>query len=278
MIAAPRFDDFEVRPGSATSLVRTVVGVFLRDLGGSITSAELVRLLDAAGVSPAHARTAITRVKDKGLLLSDTVDGQPGYRLNPDAVPALGRGDRRIYRYRQQGETERWCLVSFSVPESLRDARHQLRKRLAFIGCGTVAHGLWIAPGHLLGEVEGILDELELREAATVFLTENPRTPGTLAEAAATWWDLDRIADLHRGFLAATDSIDHTDAAAAVRDPRDVFACYVTAVDEWRILPYVDPGLPPSMLPADWPGHAAVARFDAIRAHFEAPARAFVGL
>ena len=286
------FDDFEARPGSATSLVRTVVGLFLRDLGGSIASARLVRLLGAAGVGEAHARTAVTRVKSKGLLLADTVDGQPGYTLNPLAVAALQRGDRRIYHYRQQGETEQWCLVSFTVPESRRDARHQLRKRLGFIGCGTVAHGLWIAPGHLRGEVEGILDDLDLRAAATLFMTDAPRVHGTLAEAAASWWDLDRIAELHRTFLAATEA---TLPAGAVQDasspgsaswpgslarldPSDAFARYVTAVDQWRLLPYLDPGLPPSMLPADWPGHAAVARFDAIRAQLEAPARAFAGL
>src|SRR5690606_15063102 len=112
--------------------------------------------------------------------------------------------------------------------------------------CGTVAHGLWIAPGHLAGEVEGILDELDLRAAATLFLTDSPRTAGTLAEAAAAWWDLDRIADLHRRFLAATEHVvagfAATDASAHPIEPRDAFARYVTAVDEWRILPYVDPG------------------------------------
>src|SRR5690606_27470020 len=162
----------------------------------------LVRLLGAVNVRPAHARTAITRVKDKGLLLSDTVDGQPGYRLNPDAVPALQRGDRRIYRYRQRGETEQWCLVSCSGPETLRAARHQLRERLGFRGVGTVAHGLWIAAGHLMGGVEGIVDALERRAAATLFVTEAPRSAGALAEAAAPWWDLDRLAELRRGFLA----------------------------------------------------------------------------
>lgn len=277
MTAATRFDDFEARPGSATSLVRTIVGLFLRDLGGTITSAELVRLLGAVDVSPTHARTAITRVKNKGLLLPQTVSGSPGYRLNPDAVPALVRGDRRIFGYRQQGESEPWCLVSFSMPESHRDARHQLRKRLGFIGCGTVAHGLWICPAHLTDEVEEILDDIGLRHVATVFLSETPRTPGTLAEAAASWWNLDRLAELHRGFLAATEGFD-ADAATAVHEPRVAFARYVTAVDEWRILPYVDPGLPPSMLPADWPGFAAIDRFGRLRAGLEAPARAFAGL
>lgn len=268
----PPFDDFEARPGSATSLVRTVVGLFLRDLGGEISSAELVRLLGAAGVAESHARTAITRVKNKGLLIADTVSGQPGYRLHPDAVAVLDRGDRRIYRYRQQGETEQWCLVSFTVPETQRDARHRLRKRLGYIGCGTVAHGLWIAPGHLAGEVEGILDDLDLRAAATLFMTDMPLVHGTLAEAAESWWDLDRIADLHRTFL------DAAAVAATALGPGEAFARYVTAVDQWRILPYLDPGLPASMLPCDWPGHAAVARFDAIRARLEQPARSFVGL
>ncbi|HRN30164.1 MAG TPA: regulator, partial [Terrimesophilobacter sp.] len=66
---ATPFDDFEARPGSATSLVRTIVGLYLRELDSRVTSAELVRLLGAAGVAEAHARTAITRVKNKGLLL-----------------------------------------------------------------------------------------------------------------------------------------------------------------------------------------------------------------
>src|SRR5690606_7350960 len=186
-----------------------------------VTSAELVRLLGAAGVAEAHARTAITRVKNKGLILADTVEGQAGYRLNPGAVPTLNRGDRRIYGYRQQGETEQWCLVSFTVPESQRDARHQLRKRLGFIGCGTVAHGLWIAPGHLAGEVEGILDDLELRHAATLFMTATPSVHGTLAEAAASWWNLDHIAELHRAFLDATAST--LPAVEAQDDPGDAF-------------------------------------------------------
>lgn len=276
MTGSPGFDDFEVRPGSATSLVRTIVGVFLRDLGGTITSAELVRLLGAVDVSPTHARTAITRVKNKGLLLSIEVTGQPGYVLNPDAVRALERGDRRIYRYRQQGEAELWCLISYSVPESQRDARHQLRKRLGFIGCGTVAHGLWIAPGHLAGEVEQILEELDLRDAATVFMTGTPRTAGSLVAAAATWWDLDRLAELHRGFLAATDGFE-ADASLGSLDPETAFARWVRSVDEWRILPYVDPGLPPAMLPPTWPGFAAIERFGRLREGLEAPARTFAG-
>jgi len=266
-------DDLDARPGSATSLLRTVVGLYARDLGGHLAVADLVALLGTVGVAPGVARSAVSRAKARGLLDAEEPGGRAGYRLAPGAEAMLERGDRRIFGFRQQGADEPWCLVSFSIPEARRDARHQLRRHLAGIGCGTVADGLWICPGHLAGEVEGILDGLGLRDAATVFLTGTPRVAGALADAVARWWDLDELAARHREFLAA-----HPDPGPAAdgHDPADAFARWVRAVDDWRPLPYRDPGLPPGVLPDDWPGTAGVARFAALRAALAAPAAAHV--
>ncbi|QJW35511.1 PaaX family transcriptional regulator C-terminal domain-containing protein [Cellulosimicrobium protaetiae] len=280
-------DDLDSRPGSATSLLRSVVGLYLRDLGGAVAVADLVELLGALGVPAVGARGAISRVKAKGLLVPETVDGRAGYRLAPGAGSMLARGDRRIFAYRQQGDDDPWCLVSFSLPEERRAARHQLRRHLAWIGAGTVADGLWIVPGHLADEVEEVLVALGVREAATVFVTGPPRVAGPFADAAARWWDLDRVAALHRDFLArhggaapsgtapdvaAPDvaspdvaSPDDTSPQDVGASPRAAFARWVRAVDDWRPVPYADPGLPGSWLPADWPGAASVALFDALR-------------
>lgn len=271
-------DDLDARPGSATSLLRTVVGLYLRDLGGWVAVADLVALLDAVGVPSAGARSAVSRVKARGLLLADDVGGRPGYRLAPGADAMLARGDRRIFAYRQQADDDAWLLVSFSVPEDRRAARHQLRRHLAGIGCGTVADALWICPAHLSGVVEQILDHLDLRDAATLFVTGMPQTLGTFADAAARWWDLDRIAALHRTFLAAHGGAprrpgpDDAGPSGAALSPREAFARWVRAVDDWRPVPYVDPGLPPSALPADWPGTASIALFGALRAALAGPA------
>ena len=245
-------DDLDSRPGSTTSLLRTVVGLYVRDLGGAVAVADLVDLLGALGVPPAGARSAVSRVKAKGLLVPETLDdGRAGYRLAPDAGPMLARGDRRIFGYRQQGDDDPWCLVSYSLPEERRDARHQLRRHLAWIGAGSVADGLWITPGHLVDEVEEILVALEVRDAATVFLAGAPRVAGSFADAAARWWDLDRVAALHRAFLARHDDAGAVGAPSARADePRDAFARWVRAVDDWRPIPYADPGLPSAALPA----------------------------
>jgi phenylacetic acid degradation operon negative regulatory protein len=267
-------DDFDARPGSATSLLRTIVGVCLRRVGGWISIADLIRLMEAVGVTPAHTRTAVSRVKAKGLLLASAVDGQPGYALNPDAVPMLERGDRRIFTFRQMADGDPWCLLSFSIPEAQRDVRHQLRKRLGWIGCGTVATGLWICPAFLADEVEEIVADLGLRDHVTVFIAGTPHITGTLADAARRWWDLGRLETLHRAFLAAQSDLPVTTSGRGL--PRASFARFIRALDEWRILPYLDPGLPPSALPDDWPGFASVALFERITATHAARAYEFL--
>ncbi len=263
-------DDIDSRPGSATSLLRTIVGSYLRGLGGWASIAELIRLMDAVGVSAAHTRTAVLRVKAKGLLLPEVRGGPSGYRLSPDAVPMLERGDRRIFGFRQQRDGDPWCLVSFSLPESERAARHQLRKRLRWIGCGTVATGLWICPAFLTGEVEEILTDLDVRDAATLFITGTPQPAGSLADAVTGWWDLDQLAGLHTAFIEAFGTWGQAE------DPRSAFASYVVMLDRWRIIPYLDPGLQPAALPADWPGFRSVTLFERLTGELAPAAERFV--
>ncbi|CAH0259580.1 Transcriptional repressor PaaX [Microbacterium oxydans] len=257
-------DDIDARPGSTASLLRTVVGLFLRPLGGWISTADLVTLSEDLGIPTAQARTGITRLKQKGLLLAER-DGVAGYRLNPAAARMLERGDRRIFEMREMHDDDPWCLVSFSIPESARSVRHRLRTRLQWIGAGIVSPALWICPGHLQDEVAQIVDELDARAWVTLFQASTPQTALPLVDAAATWWDLDALRAEHRAFQESLATL-----------PSEPFAAYVQLIDSWRVLPYVDPGLPPTMLPADWPGRRSFDEFARLSAALEGPALAHV--
>lgn len=254
--ALPVLDDIDARPGSTASLLRTIVGLYLRRLGGWISAASLVSLAGDLGVPQAQARTGITRLKQKGLLHAERAAGI-GYRLNDAAIPMLERGDRRIFEIRQMRDDDPWCLLSFSIPESRRDLRHQLRRRLQFIGCGVVSPALWICPAYLEDEVEEILRELGAREGAVLFRTQTPSVAGSLADAASGWWDLDALRAEHELFQASVAALDPSageSPSAGEGADALAFARYVRLIDSWRVLPYRDPGLPPSLLPADWPG------------------------
>lgn len=261
-------DDAESRPGSATSLVRSVVGLYLRHLDGWISAADLITLLEDLGVPAAIGRTAIARVKQKQLLVSERNPRGAGYRLNPEAVGMLSAGDRRIFAPRRMTAGDAWCLLSFSIPEQHRALRHQLRRRLRWIGCGTVSPALWICPAFLSDEVEEILDDLSLRDYATVFQATDARSSGPLRDAVATWWDLPAIAALHDEFIAEASALLSTDPV----DGADAFRRYVRGIDSWRPIPYLDPGLSVELLPTDWSGDRTERLFAQLDVRLSTPA------
>ncbi len=266
-------DDFDSRPGSATSLIRTVLGAYRHELGGWVAIAELVELMLPLGVAAEATRIAVTRLKRRGVLESAARDGRPGYRLTAQAEAMYDRGDRRIFEFRRMADDDPWRLISFTLPESLRAARHQLRRRLGWIGCGTVSPGLWIAPEYLTEEIGDIVAALRLTEYVTTFRCDGMSIPDTPAATAARWWDLDGIATRHREFLARHEA---TMRAAREFAPHEAFVKFVLLLDEWRIIPYVDPGLPASMLPADWPGESSVDLFADARDRCLASSREWV--
>lgn len=257
-------DDIDARPGSTASLLRTLIGLYLRPLGGWISTADLVALAGDLDIAAAPARTGIARLKQKGLLLAERRE-VAGYRLNPQAVPMLERGDRRIFAVHTASDADGWCLVSFSIPESARSVRHQLRRRLQWIGAGTVSAALWICPEHLQPEVEQIVEELGARHWVTLFRGVHPVMTGTPREVAAAWWDLEALRAEHLAFQGSLRDL-----------PAEPFAAYVRLLDAWRVLPYVDPGLPPAMLPADWPGGRSVDEFTRLSAELADAASAHV--
>ena len=257
-------DDMDSRPGSATSLLRTIVGLYFRRVDGWMSTARLIALMQALDVPEPATRTALARMKKKGLLVSRAVDGATGYALGEGAAEMLQKGDRRIFSPRNMGPDDPWCLISFSVPEQQRPLRHQLRRRLHWIGAGIVTPALWICPGFLSDEVEDIVDELGARGYVTLFTAERPRVAGDLRTAVAGWWDLPALEKLHRVYIAEAATSVVSDGVA----PGEAFARYIRGVDSWRSIPYLDPGLPLDLLPSDWPGAQSAGIFAAISSRY----------
>ncbi|WP_285115265.1 PaaX family transcriptional regulator C-terminal domain-containing protein [Leifsonia sp. fls2-241-R2A-40a] len=263
--AAAAREDLEASSGSATALLRTVVGSILRPIGGWMSAAGAVRLMDDLGIPAATARSSLARLCSRGVLRREQRDGVAGYAVDPAAVPMLQSGDARIYGERV--EASAWCLVSFSFPEHRRASRDRLRRRLAALGCGSVADGLWIAPAGLEEEVAHAAQSPDGDAAVVLFTDAVPR--GDLAEGLSRWYDLPAIRAVHESFLA------HFGAAPAPADDAQAFALWMRALDEWRVIPYRDPGLPSDVLPGDWPGAASAGLFRRLRRDLEDRAVAY---
>lgn len=249
----------------------TFLGAVVRPLGGWMPIAGAVDLLAEVGIDAPGVRTAVFRLKKNGLLVSETRDGIRGYALTDDADATLAAGDEVIWHARRPADLAAgWCIVHFSVPESLRSRRHQLRAHLAHLGFGNIGTALWIAPARMRAAAERAIAELDLGAYAAVFVG-GYHGPQDLTELLYGAWDL---AAIDRGYREFIDTYAHQEADLTALWDADAFAAYLTLVDRWRKLPFRDPGLPREVLDPSWSAPEAIELFERLVAALEKPALA----
>lgn len=240
-----------------SSLINTIYGAFVRRLGGWISIADLIVLMAELDVDGPAVRSAISRLKKRGTLVQER-HGGTGYRLSPAVLAIFDEGDRRIFGTLEPARLEDgWVIAVFSVPESERARRHQLRTRLAWMGFGTTAPGVWLAPARLLQDTERVLTRLGLNDYVHLF-TADYAAFSDLPAAVGSWWDLPAIEKQYAAFADTHGSTARRLAGQREIGAAEAFRHYVPLLTQWRRLPYLDPGLPADLLPDDW--NAADAR------------------
>jgi len=266
--------DVTARSARPRHLIVTVYGLYARSGGGWLSVAALIRLLAELGVDEPAVRSAISRLKRRGILEARRQGGAAGYQLSAEALAILREGDARIFRRRRAALADGWLLAVFSVPEAERHRRHVLRSELTRLGFGMVAPGVWILPAHPDDTSAETLRRLGLDAYADLFHADHLAF-GDPAGKIRRWWDLD---DLERRYEAFIQAYEPTLCRweGKHEGEREAFAGYVRALTDWRQLPYLDPGLPAELLPAGWAGIRAAEDFFALRARLEEPARAYV--
>jgi phenylacetic acid degradation operon negative regulatory protein len=274
-----RGGDAAARSTRLRHLIVTIYGLYARSDGGWLSVAALIRLLADLGVDEPAVRSAISRLKRRGMLEARRQDGSAGYQLSAEALAILREGDARIFTRRRAAPADGWLLAVFSVPESQRDRRHVLRSELTRLGFGMVAPGVWIVPAHPEDATAQALRRLGLESYADLFHADHFAF-GDPADKVRRWWDLDGLEHRYEAFIQAHEpALRRWQEQRAMPGPaaqRAAFADYVRALTDWRRLPYLDPGLPAELLPDDWIGIRAAEEFFALRTLLEEPARAYV--
>ncbi|QII00284.1 PaaX family transcriptional regulator [Rhodococcoides fascians A21d2] len=257
------------------SLIVTVVGLYVREFGGWVSVSSLIRLMEPVGVDAPAVRSAVSRLKRRGILVAEKRGTTAGYALSAVARDILAIGDRRIFG-RPAAVDEDWTMVVFSVPESERRNRHALRTRLAGLGFGNVTSGVWIAPTHLAADCATALAADGLGAYADIFAGARLES-ADLAVRVSQWWDLDALGAGYAQFFTQFEVLRETwNEASPAKDPGEAFADYIRVLTAWRRLPYRDPGLPAHLLPRSWPGERAATLFADLRALLEKPAHTYV--
>jgi phenylacetic acid degradation operon negative regulatory protein len=254
------------------ALIVTVYGAHAREVGGWIAVADLIKLMAGLGVDEPAARSALSRLKRRGILRAERRGGAAGYSLSADARQVFADGDRRIFGRRTARPADGWLLAVFSVPESQRQKRHALRSRLTWLGFGHVAAGVWVAPAHLADEARHTLERLGLTGYVDLFRADYlgfADLPGSVAN----WWDLQSLKGMYDEFIAGHEPVLARWAGeTGGGDDAAAFAEHTRALTAWRRMPYLDPGLPAELLPPDWHGSRAADVFFRLNERLREPA------
>ncbi|MGW6708264.1 PaaX family transcriptional regulator [Streptomyces sp. NPDC054956] len=253
-------------PARPQSLMLSFFGIHVLGTGTALSSASVIDAFARVEVGEDAVRSTLTRMVARGLLERHRRGRRMYFSLTPRAAEVLADGEERVQR---TGAVNRawdgtWTLVGFSLPESWRRERHDLRSRLVWAGFGPLQSGLWVAPGRV--DVAPIAQELGLGDRIRAFHGEAaaPTEAGPLLRTA---FDVDAIAEGYRSFLARWGD------GAVPAEARDDLGRRLLLHTDWLDLVRRDPHLPAEHLPEQWPAAHAEALFHELSARFEPGAR-----
>jgi phenylacetic acid degradation operon negative regulatory protein len=243
----------------------TLYGDYVLNRGGEIGIGSLVTLLGNFGLSEQGIRSAVSRMCRSGLLKVRRTKRKSYYSLTAEGHNLLTEGAQRIFQRKNSHWDGNWNIVTYSIPESLRQARDRLRIELGLMGYGPLSEATWISPYELTREVKSLLKRLKIEEYVHIFSARHQGATDP-AELVSRCWDLGRIHRMYADFLAQyghrLEEHRRRLEAGETIEPSECFAARFNLIHEYRKLPFSDPDLPLELLPDNWLRPQAAALFD----------------
>lgn len=247
-------------------MIVTLYGDYIRHAGGSIWIGSLIRLLSYFGLSQQAVRSTVSRMTRRDLLRIDRVGPRSYYSLTEKSAKWIEEGATRIFHFHAPRKPwdRQWRLVTYSVPESEREARDRLRQELSWMGFGMLTSALWISPHDYGAEVERLAESLRVRSRVEIFTA---RHDGFADQATIVrrCWNLSQIDARYLAFIEKYRPAyqEHCRRLADGGDvePNQYFVRRFNLIHEYRRFPYIDPELPAELLPSNWRGNEAANLF-----------------
>ena len=235
--------------------ILTLYGDYLLGRGGEISIASLIELLGNFGLSGQAVRSAVSRMCRGGLLKVRRTRSGSYYSLAESGYELLNRGTERIFQRKDEQWDGMWSIVTYSVPERMREARDRLRLELGWLGYGPLSEATWISPYDLTAEVEKLARRIGVREHIYAFHVRHHGD--TLPSAIVSrCWDLQRIHEKYASFIEEyRPKLEHHSERLRNGETVEPSECFVerfNLIHEYRRLPFFDPDLPKELLPEGW--------------------------
>jgi phenylacetic acid degradation operon negative regulatory protein len=251
MLAADLRRSSPLRGPSARAYLLFVLGEYAHGGTGQAWTQTIVDALGLVGFEEKASRQALTRSAAAGWLTTERTGRRVRWRITPAGHGFLAAARDRLFAPGPDRDWDGdWLVLLTTVPESMRRLRHRLRTSLGWAGFGSLGPGVWISPhpSHA-DEVRQVLGSLGDQVRGTLLharLADADERHRLVAQA----WDVSALDLRYQAFIDRF-------AAARPATPADGLTELLHLGYHWRRLLLLDPGLPPTLLPADWSGERA---------------------
>ena len=259
----------------AGSLAVTVFGDSIATQGKRVWLGGLVAVMQRFGLNARQVRTAVFRLGRDGWLQSSLRGRRSYYAFSASGERQYARAAERIYAPAAVDWDGQWTLVTTIALSS--PSREELRRRLGWLGFGTLGGGLLAHPHAALVSVHDVLRELHCEDQVVVWRA-TPGLDAPLAELVRMSWRLDELAVRFEQFICRFSIFESLLADRPTVQACDAFVLRTLLIHEYRRILLKSTELPPALLPARWPGHAARALTARLYARLHGAASAYCSL
>jgi phenylacetic acid degradation operon negative regulatory protein len=253
-------DEGSVAPGSARSLLFTILGELVWPTGESVWTATLVHLLRGLGVEEQTARQAIARAAASDWITAARLGREVSWSLTPKLRQIFESGSLRVYSLSDSFSQwdDRWLAVLPTIPASHRSARRPLYAGLTWAGLGNPAPGLWVTP-HVerVAEIRELVSRLDLQRHTVSFAGTVEAIGLDQREIVDRGWDLASLREHY-------EQVEGIISSLAPETPDEKLFESIRLSNEYQVLPRTDPQLPEALLPG-WIGRQVARHIEALR-------------
>jgi phenylacetic acid degradation operon negative regulatory protein len=217
--------------------------------GAEVWSGGLARLLNDFGSAPGAARTALSRLAQRGVL-GRRRDGRfVVYRLSERSERlAAARRSRFEVVTGPAADPGSWTVVCHAAPsEGGRTGPSPLGRRLRDLGFRPAVAGMWVSVHDQAEAAVVAAEDIGLGERVVVWRA-TPAEGAGLRTLAGEWWDLD---GLERRYADVIAMLRDAERQAARLSDRDALVLRVSAREDAYDLAAWDPGAGVTSVGAD---------------------------
>lgn len=244
-------------------MIFTLYGDNIRHYGNEIWIGSLIRLLEEFGHNEQSVRAAISRMSRQGWVQSRREGNKSFYSLTTRGKKRMDEAAVRIFKLKTQPWDGKWRILIYTIPEEKRKIRDELRQELVWSGFGTISNSCWISPNDLEKQVYDLIEKYEIKEYVDFFVSDHvgPESDHKLIEKC---WNLDDINERYESFIRDYSQRYIISKNKIEKGEMTAGECFVERtklVHEYRKFLFVDPGIPPELLPGKWLGDSAASLF-----------------